>query len=309
MKWKMYIIVAWLLLPSVALAQETVPANEVFPFLAQPRSVALEGMAGAGSASTSASAAMAAFDNPAMLAFAPAKLDAAISYGRWAPASQNTLSNNLGAGVAVRLGRRFAISAGAVMQLRPQQDFGAAYGVYSPKDLMVGLAASLAFSEHVSLGVNGRYVRQQLMQDYAIGSAVFSAMLQYHLKGLNVAAGVANFGSGVKSESEKTAPLPTSARLAASYEFPLGPGAFGAALDADYYFTRKLGVSVGVQYGFKDMVFVRAGYRYASTGAAYPSHLSVGLGAKWKGLGLDISYVTANTQLGNSLCAGISYRF
>lgn len=309
MKWKMHIVVAALFLPSVALAQETVPANEVFPFLAQPRSVALEGMAGTGSASTSASAATAAFDNPAMLAFAPAKLDAAISYGRWAPASQNTLSNNLGAGVAVRLGRRFAISAGAVMQLRPQQDFGAAYGVYSPKDLMVGLAASLAFSEHVSLGVNGRYVRQQLMADYAIGTAVFSAMLQYHLKGLNVAAGVANFGSGVKAENGNTAPLPASARLAASYEFQLGSSSLAAALDADYYFSRKLGVSVGVQYGFRDMFFARAGYRYASTGAAYPSHLSVGLGAKWKGLGLDVSYVTANTQLGNSLCAGISYRF
>ena len=309
MKWKMHIVVAALFLPSVALAQETVPANEVFPFLAQPRSVALEGMAGAGSASTSASAAMAAFDNPAMLAFAPAKLDAAISYGRWAPASQNTLSNNLGAGVAVRLGRRFAISAGAVMQLRPQQDFGAAYGVYSPKDLMVGLAASLGFSEHVSLGVNGRYVRQQLMQDYAMGSAAFSAMVQYRLKGLNVAAGVANFGSGVKSESGKTAPLPTSARLAASYEFQLGSSSLAAALDADYYFSRKLGVSAGVQYGFRDMFFARAGYRYASTGAAYPSHLSVGLGAKWKGLGLDVSYLTANRQLGNSLCAGISYRF
>lgn len=308
---KMHIAVAALalLLPSLALAQETVPANEVFPFLAQPRSAALAGTAGAGSASTGASAAMAAFDNPAMLAFAPARLDAALSYGRWAPASRNTLSNNLGAGVAVRLAQRFALSAGAVMQLRPQQDFGPTYGTYSPKDWMIGLAASFAFSEHVSLGVNGRYVRQQLMQDYAIGSAAFSAMVQYRLKGLNVAAGVANFGGGVKSENGKTAPLPASARIAADYEFTLGPGKMGAALDGDYYFSGKLGVSAGLRYAFRDVLFARAGYRFASAGAALPSHLALGLGAKFRGICLDVTYITANRTIGNSLAVSLGYRF
>ena len=103
--------------------------------------------------------------------------------------------------------------------------------------------------------------------------------------------------------------LPSSARLAASYELPVGPGTLAAALDADYYFSGKLGVSAGVHYGFKDLVFVRAGYRYATAGAAFPSHLALGLGVKWKGIGLDVSYLTANAQIGNSLCAGLSYRF
>jgi hypothetical protein len=132
---------------------------------------------------------------------------------------------------------------------------------------------------------------------------------KFHLNGFNVAAGVANLGSGVTSAKGNVSKLPSSARLAASYELPVGPGTLAAALDADYYFSGKLGVSAGVHYGFKDLVFVRAGYRYATAGAAFPSHLALGLGVKWKGVGLDVSYLTANAQIGNSLCAGLSYRF
>ena len=124
-----------------------------------------------------------------------------------------------------------------------------------------------------------------------------------------MAAGVANFGSGVKSESGQASPLPSSARLAASYELALGPGTLGAALDADYYFAGKFGVSAGLQYGLWDMIYARAGYRYASQGAVYPSHLALGLGFRWKWLCLDVYYLTANAQLGGSLGAGLSIRF
>jgi len=293
---------AALLLSWTAKSQESVPATEVFQFLSFPRSIASTGMAGAGSSMTSRSAALSAFENPAILPFAPGKMDVTAAYS-------HTLSNNFGGGVAVRIGKGFALTASVFDQAHPVKDFGSQYGTFAPNDLIIGLGAGAAFGEHVSVGFSARIIRQRIMADYTLTGAAFTAMVQYRLKGLNVAAGVMNFGSGIKSETESVSPLPASARLAASYEFGFGICSFGAALDADYYFSGKAAVSGGIHFGLWDMVYARAGYRYAMPGSAYPSHLALGLGFKWRWLNLDVSYLTANAQIGNSLGAGISFRF
>lgn len=283
-------------------AQESVPANEAFDFLGFPRGIAQSGMAGAGSAMTSGPAVLSTFGNPAVLPVAVGKVDAGVIYS-------HSLSNNIGGGVAVRLGKGFAISAAVVDQIHPVKDFGGAYGSFAPNDLIVAGGAGISFAGHFSLGLSVKYVQQRLMADYSLSGVAFTAMAQYRLSGLNVAAGIANFGSGVKSESGQASPLPASARLAASYELALGPGTLGAAIDADYYFAGKFGVSAGLQYGLWDMIYARAGYRYASQGAVYPSHLALGLGFRWNWLCLDVYYLTANAQLGSSLGAGLSIRF
>jgi len=300
MKVRHCILIASALLLSWSLkAQESVPANEVFEFLSFPRGVAQMGMAGAGSTLLNESTAMAAFGNPAVLPLALGRVDAAVQYGRWAPAQEYTLSNNLGGGVSVRLGKGFAVSASVISQAH----------AISLNDLIFAVGAGVSLGEHLSVGVSARMVQQTILEDTKLSSTAFTAMLQYHKAGLNVAAGVANLGSGVKSESGVTSSLPSSARLAGSYELPAGPGVLTCALDADYFFSGKLGISAGVVYGFNELIFVRAGYRYASTGCAFPSHLALGLGAKWKGFGLDVSYITANKQVGNSICIGASYGF
>lgn len=295
---------AALLLPWTAKAQQ----SEVFPFLAQPRSTSLLGMAGAGSTLSGESTALAAFDNPSALPFSEARrVEATLFYGRWAPAAPTTLSNNVGGGVSVRLGRRLALSAGFIQQLRPALELGET--PFAPWDRIIAASAGVAFSDHVSLGLSACFVSQALLADYQLSGTAFTAMVQYRLGTFAVAAGAANLGSGVKSESGNASPLPSSARLAASYELAAGPGALGLALDADYYFTGKFGFSVGASYGLWDILYLRAGYRYASTGAAFPSHLALGLGGRWKGFSLDTSFITANAQVGNSLGISISYRY
>ncbi|MBR4735361.1 MAG: hypothetical protein IK052_04645 [Bacteroidales bacterium] len=287
---------------TVMAQEESIPANEAMDFLGFPRGAAISGMAGAGSALTSGTAAFSAFDNPAVLPVAVGKIDAGVLYS-------HTLSNNAGGGVALRLGPGFAVSAAVVDQFHPVQDFGGSYGSFAPNDLMIALGAGISFARHFSLGLSARIVREKLMADYTLTGTAFTAMAQYRTAGLNIAAGIANFGPGVKSESGNISPLPASARLAASYELPLGPGTLGAALDGDYYFAGKFGVSAGIQYGLWDMIYARAGYRYASTGAVLPSHLALGLGVRWEWLSLDIYYLTANAQIGNSFGAGLSIRF
>ena len=291
-----------LMLSLAAKAQESVPANEALGFLGIPRNEVQAGMAGAGSALTSGSAALSAFDNPAVLPLAVGKADATVIYS-------HTLSNNAGGGAAVRFGKGFAVSAAVLDQIHPRTDFGGSYDTFSPNDLVAGLGAGFSFARRFSIGLSVRYASEKLMADYTLSSVAFTAMAQYHLRGLNVAAGVANIGAGVKSESGNTSPLPASARIAASYEFGLGPGTLGAALDGDYYFSGKFGISAGLQYGFRDMIYARAGYRFASQGAVFPSHLALGLGFRWKMLQLDVHYITANAQIANSFGAAVGVRF
>jgi len=310
MKKRSFILIASALFLSWSLqAQESIPANEVFEFLSFPRGGARTGMAGAGSSLLSESTALATFDNPAVLPFALKHVDATAVYSRWAPANANTLSNNIGGGVSVRLGKGFAVSAAVLNQAHSQQDFGGNYDSFAPQDFILAFGAGASFGDYVSLGVAARMVQQSLMADYKLSSTSITVMLQCRLSEFNIAAGLANLGSGVSSKKGDVFHFPSSARLAASYEKVIGPGALVCALDADYYFSGKLGVSAGATYGFKDMLFVRAGYRYATQGAAFPSHLALGLGCKWKGFCLDASYLTANAQVGNSICLGISYRY
>ena len=299
------IIISSLLVWVSAAAQEVVPANTVFDILARPVALESSGMAGAGSAVSSFSGAFASFSNPAVLPFAVEKMDAAVSYGLWAPSSSQTKGNTFSGAVAFKASDSFVLNAGAAFQLHPEQDFGT-YGKYSPKDLMVSLGAAIRVAEYVSVAASGCFVSQSFLADYSISGIAFTAMAQFHKDGLDVAAGVANFGPGVKSEDGSVSALPASARLAASYALPFG---LGFAADADYYFSGKFGVSAGAYYSFKEMVFARVGYRYASEGAPLPSHLSVGLGGKFKGFTLDVAYLTLNQQIGNSVSVALGYRF
>lgn len=303
----LHILLPALLLSVGAGAQEVAPVSESLTFLAQPRSAHSLGMAGAGNASPNASAAFAAFGNPAILP--SGKLDASLSYARWAPGSSLSLSNQMDGGVAVRLGKGFALSGAAVYQMHAAQAFGGKQGAYAPSDLAAGIGIGAAFNEHFSLGVSVRYARQQLLPDYVLSGVAVNALLQYRLRAFTMAAGVMNVGAGPKSESG-TGRLPASAHLAADYLFALGANhSIEAALDGDYYFSGKWGVSVGACYSFRRVLFARAGYRAAAVGAALPSHLSLSLGGQWKGVCLDLCYLTANPVLGNSLSLQLGYRF
>lgn len=300
---KSFITLAALLVAAVAGAQEVVPANESFPLLVTPRDAALAGMAGAGDASTSGSQAYAAFSNPATLPLAQYKLSAGLSYARWAPARELSLSHNMGGAVAARFGR-VGISAGAFYQAHPALDLGDD-GTYARKDLLVAAGAGILLSQHFSLGLAVRYAQERLLADYKLSAVAFTGMLQYQWNALNVAAGVANLGAGAKSENGTVSPLPASARLAVDYALPLGPGSLELALDGDYYFIGKLSVAGGVSYDFKRIAFLRAGYRYAAPGAALPSYLSLGAGVRYRGIHADVTWLTASPSLANTLLVGI----
>ena len=74
-------------------------------------------------------------------------------------------------------------------------------------------------------------------------------------------------------------------------------------------FFGALMAAVGVEYGFADMVFARAGFHYGDPAKALPTFASVGIGAKFIGIRLDASYVFLSETLGNSFLVSLGYAF
>ena len=66
---------------------------------------------------------------------------------------------------------------------------------------------------------------------------------------------------------------------------------------------------LGLEYGIADIAFVRAGYHYGDAAKALPSYASLGLGAQFAGVSLDLAFLTASESLGNTLLFGLGYSF
>lgn len=70
--------------------------------------------------------------------------------------------------------------------------------------------------------------------------------------------------------------------------------------------------AVGVEYDYNDCVFGRAGYSYQDKTQGGMQYVSLGVGGKYKGVGLDASYwipTIENSPLKNSFRVSLSYTF
>ena len=288
-------------------------AQEALPFIRTDRSVAVTALAGAGSASTTLGTAWSAFGNPAVSALAQERFDVSVSWQRWTPGE--TLGNNLSAGVSGKLFGRLGLQAGFATQMHsPVQtvsESGDLLSSVKPSEYIFGGGLSFAVFDFLSLGANVRYAIQILDPSTRMEALNADIMALFRWKELKVTAGVVGLGQTVKDVTGYSYAIPSSARLAADYVFRIADAhSIEAALDGDYYYRSKnFGASAGVQYAFKDMVFARAGYHYASAGCVVPSHAAFGAGFRMFGARIELSYLCFNQALANTFSVGLGYSF
>lgn len=258
------------------------------------------GMAGASAVSTT-SGAYAAFGNVAMLPLSERKFDFAASYQGWMPSVYK--GNDVSLGIAGRAGRVGLALAAAYNFFPEQPEFG-----IREQDLLVGLGVSVKIVDAFSIGVNGRYARQMLSSEYSYGAFMGDFYISGKVKGFGYAAGVSSLGGNVVSGGSSYR-LPASARLGLGYDATFAQKhSLQVNVDGDYFiFSRAYSVAAGLQYGFADIVFIRAGYRYGGV-SVIPSYASVGIGFNIKGFHIDGSY-RINGDLRNTFSAGLGYRF
>lgn len=82
-----------------------------------------------------------------------------------------------------------------------------------------------------------------------------------------------------------------------------------AEAEFDYYFSGHIAASLGGEFNIKDLVFLRAGYRYAGKSAPLPSFASAGFGLKLFGASLEGCYLFASPTLGGTMMFSFAYDF
>ena len=296
MKKKIFVLLALLLSASYSVFGQD-GTSVAMPFLAIDRSAATGAMGGARITD--------GMFNPAAVPFTGS--DIQLSYQLWSPGTAKASHINVLSGV--KIGKSLGVSVhGAYQAGEPYSLFdasGKAGDSFRPSDLLLGIGAGYAFTSFLSAGINLNFARQTLSPSSAYSAFAADVFLMYKYKGLKAAAGVANLGTPVKS-GDYSFPIPSSAKLGASYTLPFG---LGFAADFDYYFAGGVGVAAGAQYAWNDMIFARAGYHFESGKSPLPSYASVGLGAKFYGVHLDVSYFLASASLANTLTIGLGYSF
>ena len=204
-------------------------------------------------------------------------------------------------GFAFGLGANYMASA----QISGAGEGGAPLESFKSSDINAHLGLSYRIVKGLSLGVSAKFVHSALTP--SLSSIAFGAdvNLAYRYKGLSAALGVANLGSKLKyGESEVS--LPAMARLGLAYSV------FGLQVSAevDQLFSGGTMAGAGLEYNLLDILFFRAGYHFSSpTKAAGASFASVGLGARFAGIELNVSYLLASESMAGMLAFGLGYSF
>lgn len=275
------------------------PGSEAFGFARIDFDPASAGMGGANLASPQ-SVSYAAFCNVAMIPFSSSKVSADASYMKWAPASADC--SGISAGASFSLGK-LGVALGYLSNSYAHVD------KYDPKDNMMALGLAFKLSDKLSVGVNGKYASQIFTSKQSFSGVLADVYVAGKWDSLTASAGVSSIGGKVSLNNKDEFAAPASFRLGAGYQMAISESQSVLALaDIDYYFSGALSFAAGAQYGFKDMLFARAGYRYGGQ-SVLGSYMSLGLGVKFACIVLNANYLLASDTLGGSMSFGLGVRF
>lgn len=200
-----------------------------------------------------------------------------------------------GSGAAVSLDY---VNLGSINKFDVSSGVPVSSGSFTPTALNVGLGWGQSLGQGFSAGVGGKYLSQNF--DGSAASAMAAdlglAWKQEEESGFSAGAAVQNLGGQLSGSS-----LPLAERFGLGYHYSAGQnelsgGGEVAVFNAD---SQAMAVSVGGEYWYDASVAVRAGYKSVNRGTLPGlSGLSLGAGARIKGLEIDYAFTTLG-ELGN----------
>ncbi len=179
-------------------------------------------------------------------------------------------------------------------------------GMFSAYDVAVAVGFSRYIVPNLSAGIALKPVYQKIDEESAHGLAVDLGI--YHISrisGVKFAAVIANVGAPMKFISESYA-LPRMLKVGGSYErrVPSARGDILFVLDIVFPNDGDVRQHAGVEYGYDDLLFLRAGYK-----AGYDSHgASFGMGVRYRKLNLDYAVLLIRNDLGDSHRISLAFK-
>lgn len=209
------------------------------------------------------------------------------------------------------------------MAVRNEQ-FPEGTGVYfDVADVAIGLSYARMLTDRFSIGFNAKYIQQRIWHETASGFAfdLGTMFVTEFLNGMRIGATISNFGTTMKmtgADLRQFHPidptkLGTNQRipqdietdgwpLPLTFQFGLATEVvksedhrFTLAVDALYPSDNFASLNAGGEYGFKNLVFLRAGYQAISL-RDHEGGASAGIGVKYESpfsslmVGVDYAY-------------------
>lgn len=298
MKRIVYIIISLLVVAS-PLSAEAQEQTWAMPFAVLPDTPSEIAMAGVGLSSRSSDCA-----------------DVRLGYMSYAPEGDKTDYYSLTGRYKMNDKLSFSFSGvyGLCMPYVMVNEGGFEEDSFTPSQMKVVFGASYAFCQYLSVVAKTKLLTESLAPEasYSSFAADLAVMSEYGIdesSSIVAQAGLFNFGIPVKSVTGIYFPLPTSVGLKCLYARNInGEDSLEAKAAADVYLKGSLSATVAMSYTYRDMIAVRAGYRYGGE-SVLPSFASAGLGIKFAGVSLDLAYLFAGETLSNTLCVGLGYSF
>jgi opacity protein-like surface antigen len=181
--------------------------------------------------------------------------------------------------------------------------------VFSPIDLAIGISYARLLTDRFALGGTGKYVRQQIWNSSADGFAVdVGVYYRTDFRNMRIGMAITNFGTDLRmagkdlrvahdidpnrsgnndrlpANMETDAwPLPLNFRVGVAMDLiDSGMNRATLAIDAQQPNDQSESANFGLEYAFRDLIFLRGGYRQAFSSVREDGGLSLGFGINYE---------------------------
>lgn len=181
---------------------------------------------------------------------------------------------------------------------------GAPVEKFNSQNLSLNVSAAYQFYENFSVGVTSKLLYEKIYADEASGLG-FDIGTAYRKNNLALSFVVANIGS-MNELKDVSTKLPTLVRFGGGYIYPVKDFKFIFAAEGFKVLDGGLfHIHSGIEAGYKDFVFLRAGYQtnYENKG------ISAGIGFSYKGLNIDYAFIPYTNSFGTGNTFTIGYNF
>lgn len=307
---KRFIASILVLVPALVFAQETASTSAALPFLDRTHGAVRSSMAGLGSGLSSD--AFAHWGDISGTVFSEDTFQAGASYSLFQPSAVK--SNVADVGAFWHISDRWAVTAGVSFSAEQKEhrfdEYGTALSDFSPMSLVAGAGVAYKIIDCLSLGATFNYAMSSTL-DGTLGAFAADVKLTFRKYGMNVSAFANNLGTGVKSSDGASFSIPMSAGIEAGYGHSFGKSSLYGALQGQCWFCGPVGFSpsAALEYSFDDLFFARAGLHYGSKKNGLPSYGALGVGVKFCGVHIDLSWNAALGVMKNTFACGMGYSF
>ena len=181
---------------------------------------------------------------------------------------------------------------------------GAPIEKFNSQNLCLGISGSYEVYKNLSFGITGKFLYEKIFTDEASGFAL-DLGTSYRQNNLTFGFAVANIGS-MNELNKVSTKLPTLVRFGGSFKKSFDKFSLVVSADGFKVFDGgKFHIHSGIEGGYKDLIFVRAGYQtnYDNKG------FSAGIGFKYMGITLDYALVPYYDTFGTGNTISLGYIF